>query len=682
MNDNPSDPWQAADLRRRAEAQAHAAAHPDTLTADQLRQLAHELQVHQIELELQNEELRRTQTALEVSRARYFDLFDLAPVGYLTLSAAGLIQEANLTAATLLGVTRTQLIHRPFTQFILPEDQDTYYQRHRQLCAAPAGAATSAMPAAAGQPQMCEVRLLRAKAEPFWVQLQTTVAYDADGERTMNIALSDITAQKQLKLAMQESELRYRTLFAQAGDAIVVFDPTTLALLDFNTVACQRLGYSRPDFALLKLSDIEAQESPAAVRCHVQKILRDGGALFETQHRTHSGAVLDVEVRVTPMVLKGRTLLHCIWRDITELKLAHTRLRQLTVELERRVTERTAEVQRLAAIAQHSHALVGLVTPDWRFFFINDAGVRLLGITAAEVYQQRLFEFLPAEGRKLHLRQVVAGLKQDREWKGELPLQRRDGTSVPVVWSIFPTPAQDAGQPEALAIIAHDITGRRELERHVLEISEYERRRIGHDLHDSLGQQLAALNFMSSTLRKRLAKHQPDQALAAAEIERAAQRAMTEMRHIARGLHAVHIEATSLRAALQDLAVRVTKRSQLSCRFACARTFLLNDVHLAGQLFRIAQEAVSNASRHAQATGLWIRLRRTARGGIQLVIEDNGRGLPSSDRPSQGMGLRIMHYRASVIGATLHLARRPRGGTRISCHWQPTGTVPENPRAL
>ena len=141
MNDNPSDPWQAADLRRRAEAQAHAAAHPDTLTAEQLRQLAHELQVHQIELELQNEELRRTQTALEVSRARYFDLFDLAPVGYLTLSAAGLIQEANLTAATLLGVTRTQLINWPFTRFILPEDQDTYYQRHRQLCAAPAGAA-------------------------------------------------------------------------------------------------------------------------------------------------------------------------------------------------------------------------------------------------------------------------------------------------------------------------------------------------------------------------------------------------------------------------------------------------------------------------------------------------------------------------------------------------------------
>ena len=677
MNPPPSKRDELAGLRKRTESQAraHAAAHPVKLMSSQAGQLTHELQVHQVELELQNEELRRTRTALETSQARYFDLYDLAPVGYVTLNAKGLIQEANLTAATLLSVTRTELVRRAFSRFIFKDDQGTFHRYSQQLCTAPA-------PADARRPLVCEVRLLRAKAEPFWAQLQATVAYDADGERTMNIALSDITAQKQLKLAMQESELRYRTLFAQAGDAIVVFDPTTLALLDFNTVACQRLGYSRPDFALLKLSDIEAQESPAAVRCHVQKILRDGGALFETQHRTHSGAVLDVEVRVTPMVLKGRTLLHCIWRDITELKLAHTRLRQLTVELERRVTERTAEVQRLAAIAQHSHALVGLVTPDWRFFFINDAGVRLLGITAAEVYQQRLFEFLPAEGRKLHLRQVVAGLKQDREWKGELPLQRRDGTSVPVVWSIFPTPAQDAGQPEALAIIAHDITGRRELERHVLEISECERRRIGHDLHDSLGQQLAALNFMSSTLRKRLAKHQPDQALAVAEIERAAQHAITEMRDIARGLHVIQADGVSLRAALQDLVEGVAKRSQLFCRFTCTHTFLLNDRDVASQLYRIAQEAVSNAIRHAQAKGIWIRLRSYARGGVRLDIEDNGRGHPNPAGRAAGMGLKIMQYRAAAIGATFHIARRPRGGTRISCHWQPAGTVPENPRAL
>ena len=89
--------------------------------------MLHELRVHQIELEMQNEELRRAQAELDAARARYFDLYDLAPVGYCTLSEQGLILEANLTAATLLGVARGALVKQPFTRFILKEDQDIYY---------------------------------------------------------------------------------------------------------------------------------------------------------------------------------------------------------------------------------------------------------------------------------------------------------------------------------------------------------------------------------------------------------------------------------------------------------------------------------------------------------------------------------------------------------------------------
>ena len=95
--------------------------------------MLHELRVHQIELEMQNEELRRTQAELEASRARYFDLYDLAPVGYFTLSEKGLILEANLTAATLLGVARGDLVKQPLPRFILPEDQDIYYLHRKQL---------------------------------------------------------------------------------------------------------------------------------------------------------------------------------------------------------------------------------------------------------------------------------------------------------------------------------------------------------------------------------------------------------------------------------------------------------------------------------------------------------------------------------------------------------------------
>ena len=151
MKEEKDGPNRPAYLRRQAEeiAQEKAEQIPenlDTLSSEEARRLLHELQVHQIELEMQNEELRRTQAELEASRARYFELFDLAPVGYFTLSEQGLILEANLTAAGMLGAVRAALIKQPLWRFILPEDQDIYYRYRTQIIE------TSV-------PQVCELRI-------------------------------------------------------------------------------------------------------------------------------------------------------------------------------------------------------------------------------------------------------------------------------------------------------------------------------------------------------------------------------------------------------------------------------------------------------------------------------------------------------------------------------------------
>ena len=123
------------DLRRQAEAKAriNESQTQNTLSPEETRQTLHELRVHQIELEIQNEELRRAQAELDAARARYFDLYDLAPVGYCTLSEPGLILEANLTAVNLLGVARVDLVKQPLSRFILKEDQDIYYLHRKQL---------------------------------------------------------------------------------------------------------------------------------------------------------------------------------------------------------------------------------------------------------------------------------------------------------------------------------------------------------------------------------------------------------------------------------------------------------------------------------------------------------------------------------------------------------------------
>ena len=176
-----------SDLRRLAEekAQALQTRLPETLSPEEAGRLIHELQVHQIELELQNEELRRAQGELEASRARYFDLYDLAPVGYLTLSEQGLILEANLTGAGLLGLARRDLINQPLTRYILPEDQDIYYRHHRQLLET-------------GTSRECEIRMLRSDTAPFWARLESTVVRDGEsGDCVCRVVVSDIDAHKQ-----------------------------------------------------------------------------------------------------------------------------------------------------------------------------------------------------------------------------------------------------------------------------------------------------------------------------------------------------------------------------------------------------------------------------------------------------------------------------------------------------
>jgi PAS domain S-box-containing protein len=204
MNTEKKPSPDAAELRRRAEEsfREKAAQSPDpieSLSPEETRRTLHELRVHQIELEMQNEELHRAQAELDASRARYFDLYDMAPVGYCTLSERGLILEVNLTAVTLLGVARRAQVNQPLSRFILPEDQDLYYRHINRLLET-------------GEAQECELQMLKQDGTPFWAQLAAAAARDTDGKPVSRIVLSDITERK-----LQEEELRLTRAVLQAA---------------------------------------------------------------------------------------------------------------------------------------------------------------------------------------------------------------------------------------------------------------------------------------------------------------------------------------------------------------------------------------------------------------------------------------------------------------------------------
>ena len=172
---------QAAELRRLAEKEMpnNEADKREILSLKIARENQHELLVHQIELELQNDELRRTQKELEDARNRYFDLYDSAPVGYLTVSKEGIILESNLTAATLLVKTRTELNRQRLSLFILKEDQDIYYLHNKQLFET-------------GDPQAYKLRMVKKNGTEFWATFKTMLARDADGGSVCRIVISDM----------------------------------------------------------------------------------------------------------------------------------------------------------------------------------------------------------------------------------------------------------------------------------------------------------------------------------------------------------------------------------------------------------------------------------------------------------------------------------------------------------
>ena len=148
------------------------------------KQLEENLRTHQVELEMQNAELLRKQEELNTARARYFDLYDLAPVGYCTVNEKGLIIEANLTLSTLLRLPRGALVNQPFSKLVLREDYDIYYLNHKQLMAT-------------GEPQACELRIVKKDGSAFWGHLMMTTTRDADGALVCRVVLSDISELKQ-----------------------------------------------------------------------------------------------------------------------------------------------------------------------------------------------------------------------------------------------------------------------------------------------------------------------------------------------------------------------------------------------------------------------------------------------------------------------------------------------------
>ena len=245
--------------------------------------------------------------------------------------------------------------------------------------------------------------------------------------------------------------------------------------------------------------------------------------------------------------------------------------------------------------------------------------------------------------------------------------QRKGGSVFPLELSISEVVLADR---RLFTGFVRDITERKRLEAEVLDISDREQRRIGQDLHDGLGQHLAGIELMSQVLEQKLAAGKSREVKTAAarvgDIARHVREAIRQTRLLARGLAPVVIESEGLMAALAQLARSADQIGGVKCSFMCDAPVLVHDIAVATHLYRIAQEAVSNAMKHGKARRIAIRLQRAGE-RIVVMIKDDGTGLPVESRRGRGMGLRIMQYRAGVIGGSLVVQRDLNGGTSVVC---------------
>jgi signal transduction histidine kinase len=229
---------------------------------------------------------------------------------------------------------------------------------------------------------------------------------------------------------------------------------------------------------------------------------------------------------------------------------------------------------------------------------------------------------------------------------------------------------------ERTVALTEEMTERERLEKEILEVSEREQRRIGHDLHDSLCQHLTGTALAGRVLEEKLAAQLRPEAADARQIVDLVEEGIALARKLAHGLSPVEIETEGLEAALQELAAGIEHRSRILCDFSVDPHAILPQGPAATHVYRISQEAISNAIRHGKARHIVLSLVQLS-GRTQLLIEDDGIGLPEQWHKTAGLGTRIMAHRAAMIGADFCVEPNPTGGTLVRCSLPVPAPVPD-----
>ena len=498
--------------------------------------------------------------------------------------------------------------------------------------------------------------------------------------------VNDITARKQAEAALRESEAHVKLALRAAQAASWVWEVKPNRTI-WSPEYYDLYGIKRkvePGFQNW-LACIHPDDREAVAGIVKQKLRQRATEFsfeFRIRHPARGERWIANKGRVTYNAADGQPLLATgINLDITERKRAEAELKRLNATLEERVAERTAELndayERHRAITDN--ALVGILTLDGRGIVetLNPAAVALFGYSPKEMVGRNVSQFmaspdqLPGEAFLTHYTRP-----DDQRFMGvgrEVLGRHKDGHAMMLELTV--SDFTRGGRREFIAM-ARDITRRKQLERELLEASERERQRLGHDLHDGLGQHLHALYYMATLLEKEMKGASPGRSREAGRLARELEHALELSRSLARGLQPVSAVPEGLMMALRDLTERTRELYRMDCHFDCRAPVLVHRHAAANHLYRIAQEAVNNAVKHGKPTRIHIKLAATPQ-RIILCVRDNGTGFRQNKRPARGIGLHAMQYRANAIRGSLIVQKHRQCGTEVVCTVKRQALLPQ-----
>ena len=334
------------------------------------------------------------------------------------------------------------------------------------------------------------------------------------------------------------------------------------------------------------------------------------------------------------------------------------------VEMEKALRESEANFR---SLAENAGEAIIISSPDGGTLFANDYATQLTGYTRDELSCMRLADLMPPdEHRRVQAltESRLAGDAAPRPY--ETTLIARGARRVPV--EVTGAATRWHGQPATIGML-RDVSERRRMERELTEISSREKQQFGQDLHDSLGQQLAGISYLVMALERDLRAEAQPQAERAGRVRELLGEAVKQVREIARGLCPVTVDEGGLALALQDLATHTSALYGVRCRFLPGRATDVLQNWRATHLYWIAHEAVRNAIRHGASKHVDISLGQSD-GKQILAVADDGTGIPEPAGLNAGLGLRIMHYRAELIGGQVEIQSRA-PGTLVTCAFTP-----------